>query len=189
MEFETDTYTIRRKVLKIFGASFHVFDPSRRVIGFSSQKAFKLKEDIRVYADESKSKEILSIRARHVIDFSAAYDIVDASEQRKIGAARRKGWSSLVRDSWEILDASDRPVAKITEDSALKALLRRFLSNLIPQTFHIEGTDGSRQATLRVHFNPFVYKMTVQREPGTTLDPRLVFGGAVLLAAIEQRQR
>ena len=46
-------FYIRRKVLKIFGGSFHVYDARDNLVFFSSQKAFKLKEDIRVFSDES----------------------------------------------------------------------------------------------------------------------------------------
>ncbi len=44
-------YTIRRKVLKIFGAAFHIYDPHGNLAGYCKQKAFKLKEDIRIYTD------------------------------------------------------------------------------------------------------------------------------------------
>ena len=189
MSFDLNSYTIRRKVLKIFGASFHVYDPEGRVVGFSSQKAFKLKEDIRVFTDESKQEEWLSIQARQIIDFSAAYDVVDSREGRKVGAARRKGWSSMVRDSWELLDENDRPVATLLEDSTLMAMLRRFLSNWIPQKFHVEAAGGGIQASLRVRFNPFVYKLDVEVEPGATVDKHLILAAGVLLAAVEGRQQ
>ncbi len=158
-------------------------------MGYSKQKAFKLKEDIRVYAGEAMTEELLLVKARQIIDFSAAYDVVDSTEGRKVGAARRKGWSSMFRDSWELLDEHDQPIGKIREDSTFKALLRRFLSNLIPQTFHLEDANGRRGATFKVHFNPFLYRMTVTRDPGVGFDPRLVFGTAVLLCAIEGRQQ
>ena len=103
-----DRYRIRRKVFKLFGASFHVYDPAGRVVGYSKQAAFRLREDIRVYADEAMSTPLLTIRARQIVDFSAAYDFVDPTEDRKGGAARRKGWSSILRDAWELLDAQDR---------------------------------------------------------------------------------
>lgn len=48
-----EAYTIRRKVLKLFGAAFHIYNPAGAVVGFCKQKAFKLKEDIRVYTDET----------------------------------------------------------------------------------------------------------------------------------------
>ena len=189
MLFDLRTYTIRRKIFKVFGAAFHVYDMDGRVVGYSSQKAFKLREDIRVYSGEDMSEELLTLQARQIIDWSAAYDIVDARTGEKVGAARRKGWSSMVRDAWELLDEEDRPIGHAQEDSMAMALVRRFLSNLVPQTFHLRSEDGRDQALLRVHFNPFVYRQTVVIEETCRIDPRLVFGAAVLLAAIEGRQQ
>jgi hypothetical protein len=184
--FELDHYLIRRKLLKFLGASFHVLD-GERVVGFTSQKAFKLREDIRIFSDDSKSVELLTIRARQVIDFAAAYDVVDTREGVKIGAARRKGFRSIMRDSWELLDAEDRPVAQLQEDSMTMAMLRRFLTNLIPQTFHVDVGRGS-PAVLQQRFNPFIYKLEVRIPPDCPLDRRLILATAALIAAIEGRQ-
>lgn len=184
--FELDHYLVRRKVFKIFGSSFHVY-AGDRIVGFSKQKAFKLKEDIRVYADESMNKELLNVHARQIVDFSAAYDILDSESGQKVGAARRRGFRSLLRDSWELLDAYDQPLAQLREDSAGMAFLRRFLTNLIPQTFHIDD-GGGPPIRFSQRFNPFVYRLDVTIPPSATLDRRLIFGTAVLIAAIEGRQ-
>lgn len=194
MALELDRYTIRRKVLKVFGASFHVLDEADRTVGFSSQKAFKLREDIRIFADESRTRELLAIQARQIVDWSAAYDVVDSMEQRKVGVLRRKGWSSLVRDHWEVLDATEQPVARLQEDSLFLALLRRFLSNWIPQRFHLEALPGAAApggtlATMAVRFNPFVYRLDVEVLDRKAVDPRLVLATAILIAAIEGRQQ
>ena len=142
MSIEDNRYLIRRKVLTVLGQKFHVYDGHGKLIGFSKQKAFKLKEDIRFYSDETMEQEKLLIQARQVIDFAAAYDVVDSQSQQKIGVCRRKGWTSMVRDSWEILDEHDNPVAKVSEDSMLLATLRRFFSNLIPQHYQITDNAG-----------------------------------------------
>lgn len=186
--FELDHYVIRRKVLKIFGASFHVYDARERVVAFSSQKAFKLKEDIRVYSDESRSRELLRIHARQIVDFAAAYDVIDGGTGSKIGAARRKGFRSIMRDAWEILDERDRVIGELQEDSAGMAFLRRFLSNLIPQTFHLLAA-GKQVAEMRQRFNPFIYRLAVTLNRDREVDRRLVFAAAVLVAAIEGRQQ
>jgi len=185
--FELGHYMIRRKVLKIFGSSFHVFDGDR-IVGFSKQKAFKLKEDIRVYSDESLNDELLNIHARQIVDFSAAYDVIDSQSGEKVGAARRKGFSSIVRDSWELLDADDQPLARLQEDSIGMAMARRFLSNLIPQTFHLDD-GGERPVKFKQRFNPFIYKLDVTIPESAAPDRRLIFGAAVLIAAIEGRQK
>lgn len=186
--FDLPNFTIRRKVLKIFGASFHIYDPSGAVVGFCKQKAFKLKEDIRLYKDESMDAELLTIHARNIVDFSAAYDVIDAETGSKVGALRRKGLTSILRDSWEVLDTEDRPIAKLQEDSGGMALLRRFLSNLIPQTFFVKDNAGRQVARLKQRFNPFVYRLEVSILPGNEFAPQLIWGAAVLVAAIEGRQ-
>lgn len=179
-------YRIRRKLLKFLGASFHVYD-GERIVAFCSQKAFKLKEDIRLFTDESQRTELLWIRARHVIDFAASYDVVDSATQQKVGALRRRGFKSMLRDSWEVLDVQDAVIGRVEEDSMAMALLRRLLSNLIPQQFHLTG-DGGRAAVLKQRFNPFVFSLEVDVPEDLGLDRRLVFAAAVLLAAIEGRQ-
>jgi hypothetical protein len=181
-------YTIRRKVLTIFGAKFHIYDANNKLLGFSEQKAFKLKEDIRVYTDESKTDERVVIKARSIIDFGAAYDVYDSKQQKKVGALKRKGWSSLVRDSWVVMDADDREIGKIQEDSMAMALIRRFLSNLIPQKYHLSDNGGTELAAFRQHFNPFIFRLTVTIYDGCPVSPLLVLAAGVLLVAIEGRQ-
>jgi hypothetical protein len=134
------------------------------------------------------STPLLTIRSRQIIDFSAAYDLVDATENRKVGAARRKGWSSILRDAWELLDEADRPVASIREESGGLAFARRFLTNLIPQSFEVKDASGKILATFSQRFNPFIYKLDVALRPAIPIDRRLVLGGAVLISAIEGRQ-
>lgn len=184
--FELDSYIIRRKILKVVGASFHIFHQDE-IVGFTNQKAFKLKEDIRVYRDESMGEELLSIKARQVIDFSAAYDIVDAPMSKKLGAARRRGLRSFVRDSWEVLNDRDEPVGEVTEDSAFKAMIRRLLANFVPQTFHLTCGQGEH-VTLKQHWNPFVFRLEVSIPKDCPLDRRMILGTAILIAAIEGRQ-
>ena len=103
--FQSPNYLLRRQAIALTG-KFRCYDPAGRLVMFSEQKMFRLKEDIRIYGDESKTQEVLSIQARQIMDFSAAYDVVDTQMNQKVGALRRKGWSSLVRDEWEVLDAS-----------------------------------------------------------------------------------
>lgn len=188
--FAQDQYVVRRKVLQIFGSSFHLHDAGGGVIGFSRQKAFKLKEDIRLYTDETCTSERLAILARQVLDFSPMYDVVDAQAHQGVGTLRRRGFKSIIQDEWTIIDAQGQEIGLIKEDSLGLALLRRHLSNLIPQTFNAT-VGGVQVATFRQNFNPFVRKLAVQIHPAAQglVDRRLLLAGAVLLVAIEGRQR
>src|SRR5687767_12753597 len=78
--FAHGAYTVRKKFWKFFGAVFYILDEEGDLIGYSSQKAFKLKEDIRIYTDDSMTEELLVIKARSIIDFGATYDVTDPAE-------------------------------------------------------------------------------------------------------------
>ncbi|MEO6068098.1 MAG: hypothetical protein ABJB33_05300 [Gemmatimonadota bacterium] len=181
-------YTVRRKALTIVGAKLHVRAEDDRLLAYTEMKAWKLKEDIRVYADESKRTELLSIQARQIIDIAAAYDVTDTPTGQKVGALRRKGLKSILRDEWVILDASEREIGLVQEESAFVALLRRII-NLIPQSFHLKVGE---RVVGRAHqrFNPFILTLDVDtsEDRKKELDPRLVLAAVILLAAIEGRQ-
>jgi hypothetical protein len=179
---------LRKQFLKLFGGTFRIFDPAGNLAFFASMKAFKLKEDISVFADEAKTTELFRIKARSIIDFSAAYDVTDASGQ-KIGALKRRGLKSLLKDEWVIMDPMDNDIGVLREDSWLLATLRRFLTGLIPQSFHGE-MGASEVFRFKQHFNPFVQKMNLDFTPDTAnrLDRRMGIAAAVLLSAIEGRQ-
>ena len=185
-------FMVRRKVMKLFGGSFHVYDTAGNVIAFSKMKAFKLKEDIRLYTGEDMGTELLTIQARSIIDFGASYDVYDAQQKVKVGALRRKGLKSIIKDEWVILDPSDREIGLIQEDSTVLALVRRFIeiaSLILPQKY-IVTIRGNPVALFQQNFNPFVYKLNVDLTSDTAglFDRRLALASAILMAAIEGKQ-
>jgi hypothetical protein len=208
-----DQFLIRQKVFKLFGQAFHVYDPAGNVVLYCKLKAFKLREDVSLFANEGEPAPVMRIRARSIIDFAAAYDVLDMTAEsgeaafqpgqtleyaahpeggHKVGALRRKGLRSILRDAWEIMDPADRVIGVINEDSGLKAFVRRYVdlaSAVMPQAFHAE-VDGRRVFEMRQNFNPIVRKMTCDfsMDPQHTLDRRLGIAAAVLLMAVEGRQ-
>jgi uncharacterized protein YxjI len=187
--FQFPSYLLRRQAIALTG-KFRFYDPAGRMIMFSEQKMFRLREDIRVYSDESKTQEVLSIKARQIMDFSAAYDVVDVEMNQKAGAIRRRGLRSILRDEWEVLDANDQVIGKLFEDSVGLALLRRLLlGSLLPQNYDITVGE-SRVADLKQRFNPFRYELDLDftMDAGRLLDRRLGIAAGILLAAVEGKQ-
>ena len=189
--FAHDAYTIRRKVMTVAGAKFHVYDPQGQLVGFSKQKAFKLKEDIRLFTDESMEQELLTMQARSVVDFGATYDVFDPGANESVGSLRRKGLASMLRDSWLVFDPDGTEVAAVHEDSAGLAFLRRvheIFSLIAPQAYRVEQ-QGRTVATYRQNRHPFVQKLAVEFSgDGNGLDRRLGLATGILLCAIEGRQ-
>ena len=188
--FSHNTYQVRRKIFKLFGGAFHIYDPEGRVVFYSKLKAFKLKEDIRLYSDESMQTELLAIKARQIIDFSAAYDVVDSVTGEKAGVLKRKGFKSIFRDEWIIMNEEDREKGIIKEESGFLAFVRRVITNIIPQKYHGE-IGGEKVCEFRQNFNPFVMKINLDfsADEKGLLDRRLGIAAAVLLCAVEGKQK
>ncbi|RME20884.1 MAG: hypothetical protein D6798_19440 [Deltaproteobacteria bacterium] len=181
-------YTAERALFSFLGPAFRIRGPEGNLRFFVKQKAFRLKEEINVWADEAQTTRVLAIKARGIADFSGTYDVVDAATGERVGSLKREGFKSLLRDEWVLLDADGKPFGRIREDSTALALLRRFLP-IIPQTFHV--TVGDREVgTIQQRFHLFRlrYDVDLSGADGETLDPRLGVAAVVLLLAIEGRQ-
>jgi uncharacterized protein YxjI len=187
--FQQTKYTLKRQVLALTG-KFRIYDSYGELVLYSQQKMFKLKEDIRVYSNETMTQEVLSIHARQIIDFSAAYDVIDSASGQKVGTIRRKGLRSMVRDEWEILNASDQVIGTLMEDSPVKALLRRLiLGSLLPQSYDLLK-DGQKVAYFRQQFKFIGYTLDLDFSMDTArlIDRRLGIAAAILLGTIEGKQ-
>lgn len=182
-----ERYIARKAMFAFMGGEFRLYSRDEQLLFFVKQKAFKLKEELVVFGDEAKTRPMLRINARSILDVSATYDVTDANTGERVGSCKREGLKSMLRDEWTLLGPDEQPIAKLQEDSMLMALLRRFLlKNWLPQTFGIVGTDGSRLGELKQRFNPFrlTYDVNISR-----LDSRLGVAATVLILAIEGRQQ
>ncbi len=188
--FQFPNYLLKRQAIALTG-KFRFYDPLGNLVMFSEQKMFRLRDDIRVYSDESKSQEVLKIKARQILDFSAAFDVIDMEMNQKVGVLRRRGLRSLLRDEWQVLDASDRLIGMLFEDSIPMALLRRFaLGSWLPQNYDITFGE-TRVADLKQRFNLFRYELDLDFSMDTShlLDRRLGIAAGILLAAVEGKQK
>ena len=188
-----ERYTVRRKILKVFGAAFHVYDQHGQVVAYCKQKAFKLKEDIRLYTDESLSTPLVVLQTKQIIDFGATFSVTLPSGE-VIGSFRRKGLkSSFLRDHWDVFDNEGQLIAELRERGGFAPFARRYIdlvAAFFPQKYDLHPADGGPPiASIRQHFNWFVYRLgvTVHREDAQ-LDDLMLLSGASLIAAIEGRQ-
>ena len=167
-------------------------------ICFVEQKRFKFKEDIRFYTDETKTQELLRIKARQRFDPRATYDVTD-DLGNKIGAIQKVFGASLLRSTYKILGPAEEEVAITTEKSMAIAIIRRvvgfipYVENVadwLPIPYHFVFTRGeqvlaehTRQAwKLTDH-----YTIDCRPDTGHLLDRRLVLAAAVGMDALQAR--
>lgn len=186
-----EQFTIRKKLLKLFGEAFYIYDAQERIVGYCKQKAFRLREDIRIYTDESCSREMFVIGTQQILDIGATYTVRQA-DGRVLGALRRKGLkSTFVRDEWIILSADGAEVGAIREEGTFAPMLRKWIdlvSLLSPQRFAVT-VQGEQIAAYRQHFNMISYRMGISfLKPSPQVPEGLVLAAACLVCAIEGRQ-
>jgi uncharacterized protein YxjI len=167
---------------------------------FVEQARFKFKEDIRFYTDESKSVELMRLKARQRFDPRARYDVTDAGGA-KIGEIQKVFGESLLRSTYRLYDASGEEVATARERSVFVAILRRgvaFLPDIgdfalwlpIPDHFDFvrdgEVVGAHQRRTGLFKFRD-VYDIDVSGDTHHTLDRRLVLANAVGMDALQAR--
>lgn len=121
--------TMRMKLLAL-APQFYVSDKNNQPIAYVKQKLFKLKEDIRVYANEQQEQQLYAIHADRVIDFNAVYHMSDTQNGQNLGALKRKGMRSLWKAAYEVHDANDMPLYTVSEESAFVRVMDALFSEL-----------------------------------------------------------
>lgn len=108
---------------------FKATDSQGTYIAYVKQKMFNLKEDITVFNDESKTQVNYKINADRWIDFSAAYSIKNNSGA-EIGKIARKGWKSLWKAEYDIINKNQKLKYQIKEDNAWIKVLDGLLGQI-----------------------------------------------------------
>ena len=108
------------KVLAL-APQMYVTDADGRSLGYVRQKLLRLVEDVTIFADDTQQKEIYSIKADRVIDFSANYHFADA-QGRPIGSVARHGVRSLWRAHY-VVNVGDEPRLEVSEERPFIRLL------------------------------------------------------------------
>ncbi|MDQ3962790.1 MAG: hypothetical protein M3277_02600 [Actinomycetota bacterium] len=165
---------------------------------FVKQKAFKFKEDIRFYTDETRSTELMRLKARQRFDPWARYEIT-AADGSKIGQIQKVFGKSLLRSSYVLFDSSGKEVAKATEKNLLVALFRRLvgfipnlgsLANWLPIPYHFtfsrDGTELGIQRRQLWKLND-TYTIDFRSDPERTVDRRLILATTVGMDALQAR--
>jgi uncharacterized protein YxjI len=181
-------YRIRRKVLAI-AQQYYVEDHQGAQIGYSKQTMFKLKEDIRIYSNETMTQELFRIQQTNWSDAWGQFAIIDSASGQPVGHVRRKALASILRSEWEMYNAASQLLGGIYEKAG-RGLARRFLpgGSLIPQK--MEVTQGGQTiATIDQQFKVIgdIWEINAQGFPPAA-DRRVLVGCAILMGMIERQQ-
>ncbi len=98
-------------------SDFNITDRNGNYVAYVRQKMFKLKEDVIVFNDESRTGELFRIKANQWIDFNASYAITDQKTGQRFGNLSRRGMRSLWKSQYDIADGNGQTKYQINEDN------------------------------------------------------------------------
>jgi hypothetical protein len=162
------------------------------LMALAEQKRMKLKEEVIFYADESKSRQVFSFKARQRLDVSAQHDVFD-EYGRPIGFFSKQFGASLLRSTWNLSAPGVEAVGR--ERRQWVAILRRVWDVIpyigevwVPFVFHFDFLDTRTGAPVMTSERKKAirdrYTVTV---PDPRLDFRVAAAMAVALDALQSR--
>jgi uncharacterized protein YxjI len=165
---------------------------------FVEQKRFKFKEDIRFYTDDTKTTEIMRIKARQRFDPRARYDVT-AADGSKIGEIQKVFGKSLIRSTYQLFDATGAEAAVAQERNLFVALFRRIVglvpyvgdfADWLPIAYHFDFLRGEQKVgshNRQLFKFRDVYTIDMSEDPQHTIDRRLILANAVGMDALQAR--
>ena len=165
---------------------------------FVQQARMKLKEDIGFYTDDTRSVELMRIKARQAFDPTARYDVT-TPDGMKVGEIQKVFGKSLLRSTYQLYDATGNEVAIVTEKNAVVALIRRLVgfipylgdfADFLPIPYDFVFLRGEEE--LGIHSRTRwklrdTYTIDMSADPERTIDRRLVLAIAVGMDALQAR--
>lgn len=156
-----------------FHNDFTATDSLGNVIAYTKQKLFKFKEHVIVYSDTNQTEVKFEIRADKWLDFNTSYAFVDKNGN-PVGRVLRKGWRSLWKAQYNILDEKEQPDCSISEANPWTKVLDGLLSEipilgiftgyLFNPTYNVTRPDGTLICILKKDASFFGRKFTIEQE-------------------------
>lgn len=140
-------------------SDFNITDRNGNYVAYVRQKMFRLKEDVVIFADESKSRELFRIKADRWLDFNASYALTDLSDNKNYGRLVRKGMRSFWKATYSVIDEHEKEKFQIVEDNAWIKLWDGLVSRIpvigmlsgyfLNPSYSVLGNDGRKYFTLK----------------------------------------
>lgn len=183
--FSHTSYTVKQSYWSFLGRVTRVLGPDGMLVAYIKKPVFKWKEEMTIYADEGQTQPILLVKARQMIAINLIRDVFDANTGERVGSIKSRGWKSIFRDTWDLLDPAEQPVGLMQEDGS--SFLRRLFPILLGK-WHIE-LSGQPIAYVKQVFRFFAKEYMLDMSPNQgRMDPRFAIACAVLALMAESRR-
>ena len=132
-------YRIRKKVIAIAN-KYWIEDAQGTMLGFSRQKILRIKENIRVFADDSMNQELFRIQQEQIVDMWGTFAVIDTGSEMCVGKLRRQALKSgFYKDEYLLLNANNQTIGRVAERGG-RGLMRKYMPGgaLVPEQLVVE---------------------------------------------------
>lgn len=181
-----------------FANDFIAEDATGQTIAYVRQKMFKLKEEINIFSDNSKSEQLYTIKANKWLDFSASYGFSDRNGNA-LGRIARKGLRSIWKATYEIYDTDETQDFVIQEANAwvkvgdallgevpVLGMLTGYFFN---PSYNVTRPDGTLVAVLKKEASFFGRRFQVTKHADMTdKEEERILLGLMMMILLERRR-
>ena len=171
-----------------------ISDAAGATVMYVKEKAFSLKIDIKVFADEAQQQQLYQIKADKVIGMNIPFSIT-TPQGALVGKVLRPSMASLWKATYQISDASGKEVAVLHEENPWLKVLDSVLSD-VPFIHMLINpgylVDQAGQTVLYLKKKPsLVDRQFVLEKRGnlSEADERLLVSGTLLAMMMERMRR
>lgn len=146
------------------------------------------KRHVHFYRDDSKQEPLLAVRQDQKLVFLTHRYTVEEPDGRPLARFSKNVLTDVFRKKWRVSAPDGRLLWEAKEDSVLLALVRRFLTRLVPLCFIFCLPGGQVVAEFNRKFTLLDrYVLDLTRDSARALDRRLALAMGVMLDTGERR--
>jgi uncharacterized protein YxjI len=146
------------------------------------------KRHVHFYRDDSKQELLLEVLQDQKLAFITHTYTVNEPGGRTLARLRKNLLTDIFRKKWNVASPEGRPLWDAMEDSVLMALVRRFLTRLVPLCFIFCLPGGEVVGEFNRKFTILDrYVLDLSRDSARALDRRVAVAMGVMLDTGERR--
>src|SRR5258708_7629218 len=169
-------YRAEQRALSI-GRVYRIYRQDGGLAAYVKHPVMTLLERFTIFADEGETQPLMGVKQRKLLQVNRCFDLFDPAGGL-VATLQRRAMRSILRDRWDLIDASSQPTGSVDEVGF--ALARRFIK-FLPHHWRIH-LGGDMVAALDQRFTLVRKRVAIDLTPNRgRIDPNVAFAAAILL--------
>jgi uncharacterized protein YxjI len=108
--------SMRFKIIAL-APQIYITDAADQPVLYVRQKILNLREDVRIFRDDTKADEVFRINADRIIDLGARYSFFNSITNQPLGSIKQRGLKTIWSAHYDLEDTHGSVTHAITEDN------------------------------------------------------------------------